>query len=319
MSKNRIFSFVFTFFFLMAFIIYAILNPDILSALSGIGLLAISLIVLGRILLYISNGLFIKFSAEAFTKKLTFGEGVYVGILSALGNFFGPILGGASIRAVYLKKAHSLSYSKFTSTLMGYYVILFMVNCIAALLALFFISPSEQKNILMGIFSIWFVVLAILLFVKLPSWSKLNYKGKHRYLTKALSLLSSIQDGWFSIQRNKKLVNKLVLLAMLSFFANLLMAAVEFNIIGAEISLPALMLYSVFITVSLLISFTPGAIGIRETLLLLVSSSLGVTNQEILQVALIDRSINFIILFVIFLISRNSWLKTKLTGRKMSL
>lgn len=303
----------------MAFIIYAILNPDILSALSGIGLLAISLIVLGRILLYISNGLFIKFSAEAFTKKLTFGEGVYVGILSALGNFFGPILGGASIRAVYLKKAHSLSYSKFTSTLMGYYVILFMVNCIAALLALFFISPSEQKNILMGIFSIWFVVLAILLFVKLPSWSKLNYKGKHRYLTKALSLLSSIQDGWFSIQRNKKLVNKLVLLAMLSFFANLLMAAVEFNIIGAEISLPALMLYSVFITVSLLISFTPGAIGIRETLLLLVSSSLGVTNQEILQVALIDRSINFIILFVIFLISRNSWLKTKLTGRKMSL
>src|SRR5579863_8266517 len=101
------------------FLWYGLTHRNLYQSLEHVAIWSLVLVAFGKMLTVVANGLFTQWTAEAFTDKFRFGESVYVTILSAVGNFFGPLLGGTSIRAVYLKKYHDLSYSKFTATLMG--------------------------------------------------------------------------------------------------------------------------------------------------------------------------------------------------------
>lgn len=311
MNLRKHVSKVITFSFLGAFIWYGFANPELFTGLKDIALLSLFLVAIGRLAIYFNNGLFTKWSTEAFTRKLTVGEGFYVGILSAIGNFFGPLLGGTSIRAVYLKKVHNLSYAKFTATLMGYYLILFTVNCSMAILSISLLRESQQTASLLLFFGVWLALLLALLFVRMPSWERFMRNARKKYTKFVFKTLVDIEKGWQLIQRDKKLLRRLITLAFLGFLTNYFVAFIEFQAIGVSISPPALGLYAVLVTVSLLVSLTPGAIGIREAILLLVSSTLGVTNQEILQVAVIDRGVNFALLFVLFALTRSGKLKRK--------
>jgi uncharacterized membrane protein YbhN (UPF0104 family) len=57
----------------------------------------------------------------------------------------------------------------------------------------------------------------------------------------------------------------------------------------------------------LLISLTPGALGIREGIFFLTSDVLGISNEEIMQLALLDRGVTVLTLFFWFVV---------LSGRK---
>lgn len=308
-----------TLLFVVAFAYYGLTNKDSFSALSNVTIVSMLLIALGRCLMFLSNGLFTKWTAEAFTRKLTVGEGTYVGILSAIGNFFGPLLGGASIRAVYLKKVHNLSYSKFTSTLMGYYLILFTANALCAISALVFIDTSAQRNLLLTVFIGWFLILVAMMFIKLPKKEKAERISSKKIFNRLVKIVYEIEDGWRTISSNKKLLVRLATLAIFNFAAILFMSFIEFRALNIGITLPSLVLYTSFISVSLLISLTPGAIGVRETMLFFISSTLMISAAEILQVAVIDRGVNFILLLILFAITRSKRLKKLLTSREVNI
>ena len=296
---------IITLVFLGVFAWYAAANREMFVDLGEVGLVSLILVALGRMTLYVSNGLFTKWSTEALSHKMSTGEGLYISILSAIGNFFGPLLGGTSIRAVYLKKVHGLSYSKFTASLMAYYIVLFTANCSLAIASILLLETTSQTAPLLLFFGAALCALLVLLFIRLPSWGRLNRYATRKVIRRVLDILLDIEQGWRLIQDNKKLLVRLLLLALLGFAANCFMAYVAFRAVGVAIAWPALGLYAVLVTVSVLLSFTPGAIGIRETLLILISVTLGVTNQEILQVAVIDRGVNFFLLFLLFLVTRS--------------
>lgn len=310
-TKNvqRQLSKIITVVFIGLFVWYGWANPELFRGLSGVGAVSILLVAVGRMLLYLSNGIFTKWSAEAFIPKMSLGEGFYLVVLSAIGNFFGPLLGGTSVRAVYLKKVHDLSYSKFTATLIGYYLLLFSANCVVALVAVWFLPRTSQTAPLLLFFGAWLIMLVAILTVRFSIWSRFVDRFKGKYVNFFLKILIDIEQGWHLIQNNKLLIRRLGLLAALAFVAEFFTAYIEFRAIGVSLSLPALGLYTVLVSVSLLISFTPAAIGIRETMLLLVSSTLGVTNQQILQVALIDRGVTFGLLFLLFMLTRSKRVK----------
>ncbi len=295
--------------FLALFAIYALNNKDIFYGLKSVSIASILLITVGRLAVFVSNGLFTKWTAEAFTKKLTTGEGIYVGILSAAGNFFGPLLGGASIRAVYLKKVHKISYSHFTSMLMGYYLILFIINCLAALGSIALLPRTDQTAGLVTFFGVWLAVLLLLMVIKLPSRDRFARLESKKFWGKLVNTVFTIEYGWHVLIRDKKLLLKMLALALATYLASLFISYVEFNAIGVSMSLPALGLYTAVVAISLLVSITPGAIGIREGLLLLVSSTIGVTNEQILQVAVIDRAVMFSLLFIMVGLTRSSRFK----------
>lgn len=315
--NKQLVSRLFTLAVLVAFVWYGFSNPESFEALASVSVASLVLVGFGRLLIYVGNGFFIKWTTEAFTGKLSTGEGLYVGMLSAIGNFFGPLLGGASIRAVYLKKIHNLSYSKFTSTLMGYYLILFTVNCAFAIAGLLLIAKTQQTNALLAFFSIWLAVLILLMFARLPKRTRFKKMESRKLGKRIVNILFEIEEGWRILLKKSNLFIKLAGLAALSFSAHYLISYVEFRAIGADISLAALGLYAAILAISLLVSFTPGAIGIREAMLLVVAGTLGVTNEQILQVAIIDRGVNFLLLFLLFLLTRSKRVKKTLTSREL--
>lgn len=301
--------------FILIFVYYGINNRESFKALTQVSVLSLFLVAIGKSVAYVFNGMFTKWTAEAFTRKLTIGEGVYVGILSAIGNFFGPIFGGAGIRAVYLKKIHKLSYSNFTATLLGYYLILFAANSTWAIIALLFMPSTSERNVILSFFAGFLAMLMILMFVKLPFKFQPKKEQKSNFIKKGVNIIYDIEHGWKIIIGDKKLLMRLVYLAFASFAATLFVSYVEFRSLGIMINLPSLVLYTSVASISILISLTPGAIGIRETILILVSTTLAVTNIEILQVAVIDRGVNFLLLGFLFLLTRSKKVKKMFTHR----
>lgn len=312
MRKKGKLSNILTLVFLAAFVWWGLNNRDVFEALKDVTIWALLAIGFGKMMVNVVNGLFTKWTVEAFTKKLKLGEGIYVAILSAIGNYFGPLLGGASIRAIHLKKSHNLSYSKFTSTVAGYYLIIFIANSIIAIVSILLLEKSKQTVPLLVFFTAWLAVLVALTFVRLPRRSRWDRFAKHKSIRYLVTAIYDIEEGWHILVKNKNLMFRLMLLGFSGFVITFLLTLVEFNSIGAHISLPALGLYTSLVTVSMLLSLTPGAIGIRETILLFVSVTLGVSHEQIIQVAVIDRGVNFVVLLLLFAVIRVPGIKRKL-------
>jgi uncharacterized protein (TIRG00374 family) len=142
-----------------------------------------------------------------------------------------------------------------------------------------------------------------------PRWSK--------PVRRILRYLTDIEDGWRRMTAMPVLLVKLVGLAALSVAAQFLIAFVSFDSIGADVSWASLAVYVSIVMISLLVAVTPGAIGIREAMLLLVSETLGVSDGEIIQVAVIDRGVTFAVLFALFLATRSTRLRLRLTSRDL--
>ncbi|GAB4158310.1 MAG: hypothetical protein Fur003_2110 [Candidatus Dojkabacteria bacterium] len=84
-------------------------------------------------------------------------------------------------------------------------------------------------------------------------------------------------------------------------FTNSLMFYALFQILNITPSLAELVLYSALSDISLLLSLTPGSLGIREAIFLFSSTLLGASSQQILNVSVIDRGITLILLFALFI------------------
>jgi uncharacterized protein (TIRG00374 family) len=294
---------ILTLLFIAAFVAYLLANPGLLSPLRNVSLGILILIGLTKMSLHVVNGLFMQWSVEVFTKRMKLTEGVYVAVLSAIGNFFGPLLGGATIRAVYLKKVHNLSYSFFTSTLAGYYVILFAANSLLAILSLLFLRDNEHTTGLFIFFAAWLAVMIVLMFLRLPKREAISKYERSRVTKFIATAVYDMELGWRRLIKNRKLVPKLFFLACCGFAITFITGYLEFGAIGATISLAGLGLFTAVSTSSMLVSLTPGAIGIRESLLLLTSSAMGVTSDQILQVAVIDRAVSFAVLGILYLLT----------------
>jgi uncharacterized membrane protein YbhN (UPF0104 family) len=311
---NTIASRVATGIVLILFGIYAVNNEEALSGIFAVSSTTLLFVAMGRLLIFFSNGMFVKWTAEAFTRRLSVGEGVYVGILSAVGNFFGPLLGGAGIRAVYLQRVHNLPFTKFTSTLMVYYVILFTINFALALTGLLTLDLVRTPFLLVALFGGGLLLLFASVFVRLPRRMREDDPLRSKLVARIARYLVDIEDGWRRLLAMPLLLVRLVGLAALSFAAQFLIAFVAFESIGAHVSWAALVVYVAIVAISLLVAVTPGAIGVREAMLLIVSGTLGVTDSEIIQVAVIDRGVNFALLLVLFLLTRSGRLRTIMTA-----
>jgi uncharacterized protein (TIRG00374 family) len=99
----------------------------------------------------------------------------------------------------------------------------------------------------------------------------------------------------------KELLRDLILLTLLNFFIMTLMIMIEFEALNININYLNIILYNALVGVSLLISITPGALGVREYLIYICSDVLGITRFEIMQLALLDRSVLFFTIISWFL------------------
>jgi len=295
-------SLLLTIFFLALFVAYVLFNLDDFRALREFPLPAAVLIIFLKIGLMITNALFLKTILTAFDVKISGKHSFFILIYTTIGNHFTPIRGGAGFRAVYLRKKFNFPYSQFISTLSGNYIIVILVYSFIALTSLIWIHLARglySPSLYVFVAGLFVFCLSIIL-IRIKT-QKLEIQSNFKLLNKAGAVLKKAVDGWNSIISRRLLVAKLFLISASGFLFIYTMTLIELKFIAAQTSIPSLLLYSALSNLSLFISITPGALGIRESLFIIFQNLMNLTTGDVLNIAVIDRGLVFITLALLYL------------------
>lgn len=298
----KYFKIIITIAVLVFFVYYFTNNKEDLVKVLSVPISPLIGIIISYSIVFYLNGVFIKVILQTFKKKISLIESFYVSVISSLGNYFLPMRGGAVIRSVYLKKNFEFPYEYFVSTLYGYYIIVFLVNAFVGLISLIVISIKYGVTSipLYLFFGGLFVAMLVLSFVKFPVE---KIKGsKNKILDNILSIIRNILEGWNMIVENKRLLVSLIVITLIALVVGIALFYFEFRALSIGGSIMNVILYNCLSGVSLLVSITPGSLGIREGIFSITSNILGITNEQIMQLALLDRGVIVIVLVVLFVV-----------------
>ncbi len=287
---------------ILFFVFYFINNRSDFSAVFSTPLhIVLALFALNSLHFFL-NGLFILNILKSFGHQIKTLESFYISTISSFGNNFIPMQGGAVIRSVYLKKTLNFPYAHFVSSLYGNYIIIFGVNAFFALITLFLIhrSMASVPLLLFLFFGLLFTAMLVLALVRIRiDPDKLS---RFTLMNKARQVLHRILEGWARISGDKGLLLNLVLITVINLGVMAALFGLQFSALGLGGNPLAVLLYNCLSGVSLLVSLTPGALGVREGIFFLTSDVLGLTEGGIMQLALLDRGVTMLTLFFWFIV-----------------
>lgn len=275
-------------------------------------ILALILLSAGGI---ISNGLFMKWSILLFDKDIKYAESIKVALISTAGNFFAPAGSGLGFRAVYLKKVHKLAYSDYIAVVFCNYILAFFINSILGLWALYELREHSTRSFML--LTCVFIGLLLMSITAIFIRIKPTKRRLPTLVKKLHEVLVRITYGWKMVFSDKKIMLALLVLMILNTTFAICGTYLIMNALNFNISLAALVLFSVIGSLSIFINITPGNLGIKEAIYLIFSSVIGLSAAEILSVAIVDRTVIFIVLFILWVIygRKTSW-KGDLRGSK---
>lgn len=299
------FGFILSLGIITLFVIFIVRDKEALEGLISVPVWVPLAVGIGKVLKIANSAQYTMVSLQAYGKYIRFGESFYISLLTTIGNYLGPVMGGAGIRAVYLKKKYKFAYTDFVSILSGFYLMSFLIYALLGLASLAFLHA--YKGVYMAplyvFFIFWLVLNLTLALMPKRIWLRL-IPNRGRILRNLRATISRVLDGWIEVKKDHRLIRRLMWIIVEALLLAMITSAVEFWALDIQLSIPVLLLYTVISSLSLLVSFTPGAIGIRESLYIFTASVLFLTNDQILQLAVLDRGVNYIVLFLLFLWSR---------------
>jgi len=245
----------------------------------------------------------LRILAKPFDIKLGITEGTVVSALSTLINYVAPFRAGAGFRAYYLNQRHSLSVKHFAAIFGGHYILQFFCNSLIALVVLswFAFTSCLPNPLLIVFFSTLVIVLFYLVFFA-PSISepKSLFWGK----------IARIINSWDNIRKNRRIVCIFSVTSVSQVLVTGLALKLAFSASNIDITYSKALLLCIIGSFGLLVSITPGGIGIVEGLFLASSLLIGVGSEEMLVAALIRRGAGILTLFLMVPFAL-IWLKVK--------
>lgn len=266
---------------LIAFIYYFVQNQELFNRIGNLTWWQVLLIILGQSIVFFSNILVSIIFLQFIGKKLHFLDSTRITAYSSLVNFFGFLQGGVGLRGVYFKRHFGMTLKKYFGLTVIQYLFLFGISGLFVLIGISF-TTSLSSALLLGTLTIVFVVVAVLLFRKTRAVQKIRTK---------LSALTQLLQA--------RPLTMLLAVIILQLLGSLLASFTELQAIGADVSLGGLLIYTGTSQFAIVIALTPGAIGIREALLLIVQQQMHLTTQDIVLAATVDRAIYFVTLALI--------------------
>jgi uncharacterized membrane protein YbhN (UPF0104 family) len=266
---------------LIAFVYYFLHNQEQFSRIGHLTWWQVLLIITGQSIVFFSNILVSIIFIQFIGKKLHFLDSTRITAYSSLINFFGFLQGGVGLRGVYFKRQFSMSIKKYFALTVVQYLFLFGVSGLFVLIGIS-ITSGLNSALLIAFGGIILIALGFFLFSKTKAVKKLYTK------LGALSQIIKVRP-----------LAALLVVILLQLCGSLIANFVELQAIGANISLGGLLVYTGTSQFAIVIALTPGAIGIREALLLIVQQQMHLTTQDIVLAATVDRVIYFITLALV--------------------
>ena len=246
-----------------------------------------AIVVISSLFIVISLcfGLQLKILMNHYNLDIGFLECYGLSRTSSFINLLLPFGGGASYKAIYLKKLLRLRYSSYIASMAIANIIKIMIFALAAV---FLVMP------LGGVLS----AVSIITFSASLLFLLLGHKLKNLDITSA-GYAKKVIDEWQKIKEDRGTITKLVCLSLFVFAATSLSIYLSFRAFSVDISVRAGGTIAAFTTITGLLNIVPGNWGIREALFIIISSTYGIEINESVHAAALGRLIQIIWTFIL--------------------
>lgn len=269
------------------FTYYLAKHPTAWQQLSHVGAGTILLLLALYGLTIVALLFVLEGTLELCATKMGRQESLLLTIYTAIINFFGPLQSGPGFRAIYLKRRHGTKLKNYALATLMYY------GFYAAFSGLFLLSGLLPARWL-GTLAVAGLVLVILaLYYNVPGLRRL----------KQLRLQGAFKLGIATFVQ-------LALIAVIYF--------IELRTVSPHVHFGQAVSYAGAANFSLFVSFTPGAIGFRESFLLFSRQIHHVSSNSIVSASLLDRGIYVVFLGILFLLVLATHAKKRLQVRAVS-
>lgn len=279
-----------------AFTYYLVTNPEVLPLVLGLHPAALLLIAIAYAGTILANAFVLSASLRMIGKSVSFSENVSLTGYSSVVNFFGPLQSGPGFRAAYLKQRHGVGIGKFFYTTLVFYGFFALFNATIIAIALLVRAPSG--------FAIPLVFTGVLAVVAVCL-------GAYKYIPRIRTAVRAIKLTSVHFWLIGLGALALSLCTTAAYFVELLHVDPTVNILQAAI-------YAAAANLALFVSLTPGAIGFRESFLLLTQQLHQIPSDVVLAASIIDRAFYVLFLLVLFLCLLSFGTRAKLLARKRS-
>lgn len=263
-----------------------------ITAVNPLNLFLIIIIAVISISNIFSNGILLDVLTSAFGIKLKLRESFGLAMITRFYNYITPFHGGMAARAIYLKKEHKFPYVHFLATLSAIYIIIFLIGSLAGLISMLFIwiYYGLFNWIIFLLFNIVFLIMmSIIIFPpKFP-------ESKNKWLARFIKVI----NGWHLIKNNKKIIFATALISLIQLILGAINFMILYSIFNVELSFfKALFLASIG-SIAILISLTPGNLGIGDAIAVFSAAIIGIGLTEAVAATILGRAINLLIIFIL--------------------
>ncbi len=239
--------------------------------------------------LFLFSRVCVVFSLLAITKhlgtRLSFYEAFQIDMATSFLNYIFS-KSGLFVRAVYLNKKHSFSYSNYSSLFIAMSLLqLFSCGCLGILFSLFLLGGNEGSVSIISFFFLLLCLFCIALTLIPQFISKLFLRKESWLAANVLRILSACEI----LFKARKLLLILVLWTILGTLIIGLRLYVCYWLLGYNASWVAVFIMAMAAIASRAVSVVPGGIGIREFVIGIVGVGLGDNFEVGVVAATLDR------------------------------
>lgn len=279
---------IFYLFALTGLLLFIYWNTELFYSLKQISIFDLSVLFLfGLIAVYINSSQF-RYLAELFDVKLKFKEWFGLAVANTMHNYYTPARGGTALKAFYLKKSHNLSYSNFISLTAGTYLLGFFLASLSAVFftLLSFFLYQEFYN------TVFFISIALSVGTGVIGFYSLHleFSAVFKKVPKLYIFVLNAEKGLLFFKKNKVLLCKILCFKFLFILIMAIKLYWAFKAIGIETNLVNILIVQSLVVFSMVLSLTPGNLGIREGLIGLLAGMLDIPLKEAVLGALVDRA-----------------------------
>lgn len=263
-----------------AFGYYITHNPQAIYAVFSLEPTTIALLTVAYLLTMFSNAFVLWASLKIINKPMKFMENVALTGYSSIVNFFGPLQSGPGFRAAYLKKQHNVSIKSFLYLTVLFYIVFAGINL--AIVGWAFITSAHSP---------WLTLFltVLLVAVSIIAWL---FHSKIKRVFKLLHLVQfSNYHTWY-----------IILGAIVLSLSTTTAYFIELMHVDPNITFWQALVYGSAANLVLFVALTPGAIGFRESFLLLTEKLHGINPSTIIAASIIDRAFYVTFLLTLFVV-----------------
>ena len=286
-------------------ILFVAKKKDIITQnLSMVSLRSLPLLFVASASHLVVNAMRFKFLLEVFNIHAPFVEWFGLTVSNTMLGYWVPARGGVAIRALYLKKKYSISFTAQVSLTTGASLICMVLASLAALLLL---------SLNMMIYGVWLsrmfytvlVVFLLLLFI-IALFSAARpaffFRVRNRKLRK---LTANFLRGLHCFRQNGKPVYKFAaahIVSIVLFGLRLFLASRALQVPIRPLQALIIQALTDFSTV---LSLTPGNLGVREGIIVFIATRFGIPAESALLSAALDRAVGLIVVLCFGMIFSN--------------